>query len=895
MGDLETLTELLLSGSITADQFTRFSNGAPLPPQYVATHIDKSQVAMGRGAKAVGPHGKLIEQKFYADPDAEQAKAEQARDAYLIGLSRYCNSLSLDTLGQTSHDEKRLGLDAVYIGLNTITQIELTEEEKESGKYGRNAKQRPLTALEAAEQTKRLVLLGGPGSGKSSFVRQLVIHEARQMRQDNPQARFPLLMTLRDLATLLPEVADPDQLTQQDKDNLIGAIKKQWTADLDQFGGGDFATNGLDAELENGRVLLVFDGLDEVAEERRHLVWLAIHTFLHDRGDQTANIDQIIVTCRTRSYTADSKLNNFTDHTLAHFTREQIGTFVDRWYTAQVTLGRFTPEQAKQKIADLQPAATADRRMIELSQNPLLLTTMAVIHQQEARLPKERVRLYKKAVDILLHRWQVARGIPISDELKAVLDDDKVIRPLLERLAYDLHQKQESHKDARLTFGETLHLLEQPNYLGDIALARQFLTYIDLRAGLLVGQGGSQTDKSKPPQYEFPHRTFQEYLAGCYLMDAGSATPILKLLREKAETQDYWRVPVQLAFEELYFNRRGRGLLSEIAHKLFFRKTTTERAQLWSAYIAKILGVEQIAEDLEIQEIDTDYSAVLQDKLGEIIINGQSALSVSERADVGRLINLVTDPREGVGVDARGVPDIVWSKSIPAGIYTIGGDKNAFRSFDSKEVAIQNDYALSIYPVTYRQFQAFLDDDGLTADQWWDGINDKYRKIGSQYFVYDNHPRDNVSWYQATAFCRWLSHKLGYDVRLPHEYEWEVAGRYSDGRFFPWGDQFDQTLANTNEGNVGSTTGVGLYPNGRHHYLGLYDMSGNVWEWCQNKYKKVENIEIDTTDDSRVLRGGSWYLNQGNARAAYRDGSFPDFRSFDLGFRVCRASPPISS
>ena len=128
------------------------------------------------------------------------------------------------------------------------------------------------------------------------------------------------------------------------------------------------------------------------------------------------------------------------------------------------------------------------------------------------------------------------------------------------------------------------------------------------------------------------------------------------------------------------------------------------------------------------------------------------------------------------------------------------------------------------------------------------------------------------------------------DIRLPHEVEWEVAARWPDGRFYPWGNTFDSHKANTREAGISLTTAVGLYPSGRNEALELYDLSGNVWEWCRNRYNKPESDlatdEVDISSNSRVLRGGSWFSFQADARAASRDNLDPDFRYVGYGFRV---------
>jgi formylglycine-generating enzyme required for sulfatase activity len=209
--------------------------------------------------------------------------------------------------------------------------------------------------------------------------------------------------------------------------------------------------------------------------------------------------------------------------------------------------------------------------------------------------------------------------------------------------------------------------------------------------------------------------------------------------------------------------------------------------------------------------------------------------------------------------------------------------------------------------VTYAQFQVFLDDpEGFNSDEWWQDMmpNQQKQPIGAQEFEYENHPCENVSWYQAVAFCRWANtryHENGllpedWQIRLPTEYEWEAAARYPDGRKYPWGNHFMPNRANINEifSNVGPhylgrTSAVGIYPEGRNSVNDLHDMSGNVSEWCFNDYNDPADIRI-SAHNSHVLRGGSWYDSRHDARSASRRLYFGMDKT---GFRPCAA--PISS
>jgi len=134
---------------------------------------------------------------------------------------------------------------------------------------------------------------------------------------------------------------------------------------------------------------------------------------------------------------------------------------------------------------------------------------------------------------------------------------------------------------------------------------------------------------------------------------------------------------------------------------------------------------------------------------------------------------------------------------------------------------------------------------------------------------YPNRPVVGVSWFEAAAYSAWAG------SRLPAEAEWEKAARGTEGRKFPWGNEPADPSRLNSDGNVGRPTPVGLYPAGATP-SGIYDMAGNVWEWCCD----VVNEPV------RVVRGGSWNFGSGYARSAYRSGYHPDSRNNGFGFRV---------
>jgi formylglycine-generating enzyme required for sulfatase activity len=266
------------------------------------------------------------------------------------------------------------------------------------------------------------------------------------------------------------------------------------------------------------------------------------------------------------------------------------------------------------------------------------------------------------------------------------------------------------------------------------------------------------------------------------------------------------------------------------------------------------------------------------------------------RALIGERLDALGDPRSGVGVGRDGTPDIAWCP-VPGGEVVIevarrllGGKKPLRRPVAS--------FRIARYPVTVAQYRAFLTaDDGWGDSRWW--ADDLYRDPeGNTYDVgrQGNLPALCVSWFDAVAYGRWLSQRLGLAIRLPDEWEWQRAaiGRLS-ANGFPWGPDWDPKAepdrANTFESRLGATTAVGMYPAGAS-LVGALDMAGTVWEWCLNKHDSPQATVSRRDDlDRRVVRGGSWGYYRDYAHSAARYWHLPYGRNVFVGFRVLCASP----
>ena len=257
------------------------------------------------------------------------------------------------------------------------------------------------------------------------------------------------------------------------------------------------------------------------------------------------------------------------------------------------------------------------------------------------------------------------------------------------------------------------------------------------------------------------------------------------------------------------------------------------------------------------------------------------------------------DTRKGVGLRPDGLPDFDWVK--------IAGGKFIYQDGEERDEGL---FYMARYLVTFKHFQAFIADGGYENDVWWEGLAKRETKAGDQAFKFDNHPRENVSWYDAVAFCRWMTAKTkdkpallpaglsggGWQISLPTEWQWEKAARGADEREYPWGNGYKSGYANVDEVERGvgpyylrQTTAVGMYPQGASPD-GVLDMSGNVWEWCLNEYSDPENINL-AGNASRVLRGGWWSHTYDGARAAYRFAYTPDNRRHKWRVSGCGGCP----
>jgi formylglycine-generating enzyme required for sulfatase activity len=373
----------------------------------------------------------------------------------------------------------------------------------------------------------------------------------------------------------------------------------------------------------------------------------------------------------------------------------------------------------------------------------------------------------------------------------------------------------------------------------------------------------------------------------------------------------HWREVLTFAARQA---KAGRGVPSAdaLVHSLSVEEWSKENRAGKTDWRTAVLAGEQLLEiGLAAVNVREEHRAVRRRVAGWIgALLAKGALPVSERAKAGIVLGRLGDERPGVGVK-NGVPSIDWI-SIPPGPFKMGEGEE---EHDCQ--VITKPFAISRYPVTVAQYQAFVDTGGYSDQRFWTAAGWKWKQSekisgpedSDPVFQTPNHPRVGVGWFEALAFCRWLAEQMKMPVNFPSEAEWERAARHTDGRVFPWGDEQQgiEQRCNLSQAGLSRTSPVGMFPSG-NAVCGAADMAGNVWEWTRSlwgadwqkasfnyPYRPKDGREdLDASAKIlRGLRGGSWRDSADGARCAYRGWVNPGGRARSVGFRVV-ASPSFA-
>ncbi len=745
---------------------------------------------------------------------------------------------------------------------------------------GRDTPTQPFVdAVTEIPRLRRAVLLGEPGGGKTTILWKLVDKLAEAARHDHA-APLPLLIPL-------------GFWTRADQ-----PLREFIAAELEeQLPGLGAALDGL---LAAQRAALLLDGLNELPVGQRAAKYPQVKRFIEAHPAPLA-----VVSCRQEDY-AELELG-FDRIVIKPLDALQIREFAGRYLGAErgeSLFWKLAGEEARQHLARFTQAfagklAEPERvfwveaqlpdglrwgwsedkdsnwywerwlslretpsSLMLLACNPYMLWMLTRVFDKRGELPVNRGALFREFVAELLARE--------SEHEEISADDQTLLIGKLAEVAYAMQI--------------------QPAAAG---MAATVLPVDEVRQrldGRLLRLASSASLLSLGEQVRFTHQLLQEYFAAQFMDNERRAG------RLKADAlwppgrwwqRNNWEVAASLL----------AGLYSNDCTEVFN----------WLAAANPEIAVQALERSGAVLAEATRAAtlAALRDQWLPRLDNPDLEPAAQARAAIGRALGQFgLDNRPGVGLRADGWPDIAWVE-IPGGEFQYGAAKVEYAA-KPQRLTLPT-FWISRYPVTYAQFQSFVTDpEGYDDPRWWAGLkaDDDDRRIDEPRFKFDNHPRDTVNWYQALAFCRWLSWRWGggYDLkkidewkaRLPTEFEWEKAARGTDGRVYPYGNEFKAELGNTHQTGIGQTSAVGIFSNGASPD-GVEEMSGNVWEWCLSDYAKPQleaRKEKLGNENNRVLRGGSWFYDFDYARAVIRDFNSPGSRNVSTGFRLAVVCPP---
>ncbi|MCB0054813.1 MAG: SUMF1/EgtB/PvdO family nonheme iron enzyme, partial [Caldilinea sp.] len=832
----------LQAGLSDADK-TWFERSMRQALQQVDSRVTLNVVVHGGQHVAAGQYVTQVINYYGAQADA--GELERYVRQYLAWVQETYGRVTLRGVRRGGSQLIELSLDEVYVPLTARMGAQLEDADAWPGtpargrtpqRRGGDVERLPLDQLLAFDT--RLVVTGGPGCGKTTVLQHVAWALASAIDAGDPAlARDRVGLKVGDddalpLPIFIPLSAYARHSRRHEGDgDPHNRTLATFIADylIERNCAPGLPRDFFARLLNSGRgVILLLDGLDEVPDEaERAQVRQAIESLLAGKPKLRA-----VVTCRVAAYKGRTALGaDFREVRVEPLADEHIKALVTRAYDCYFALDSA---QALDKRSELlagiaqleqQRRARLGAAAPQLVDSPLMVRLLLIVHLNERRLPQHRAELYQKAVDNLLYP-EYSLDEMAAEHLRGLVGGShEMHRDMVQHIAYAMHgqgeeQGREIDEDALRRV-----LAEEPTFVPHID---ELIRHTRLRGALLEERLGS---------YRFVHLAFQEFLAARYLAEVmRTEQDIAQFLVDHAIGDPWWREPALLTagYLSLTSRRTADRLLRLLAvwegHAAGNHSPADVR--LAAAELAGTACLEWLGDEAALREQVTAQLTTLFTNRG---IMEQAAPPVKLLA--GDALGRLGDPRPGVGVK-HGLPDIAWIK-IPE---FDPQDRREFIYQEGKHPGLP-DFWMAKYPITYAQFQCFVDaQDGYRNKRWWRGLAQDYSGRAASRFEQnwpiDNRPREMVTWYEAVAFCRWLSAMLQehpdllppaaelwqinrWQVRLPDEREWEKAARGWDGRQYPWGQNYENGRANVDETErkegpyyLRETSPVGMYPHG---------------------------------------------------------------------------------
>jgi formylglycine-generating enzyme required for sulfatase activity len=704
----------------------------------------------------------------------------------------------------------------------------------ESLKKGKkiDEERKPDDIEEIISESDYLIIEGQAGSGKTTLLKHiaycLAIGKNAECKIKGSDNQLPLLIQLKDLNEFFNALPK----SSKNGSDAIDIIEWYIVNKLNGF----LTVDIVKKYIEDKKTIILLDGLDELLPDFRDAV---VNSFA-DLGIKYKG-NKIIFTSRPHGVEG-AAIKRFGDRHIKILSLEtdQVNLFINKWfkylYPGEKGIGRKNAEVMIGEIR-VHPAIN------QLVHNPLMLTAICILYHDEKELPGQRAELYKKFIDNMLYRR---------------FPDSEKVYTFLKKFAFTVNSSRVRGRDKSLCIEALSGVYiqkEDENKEDYYKRLAQTFDDIEAKCGLLKLEGG---------EFLFWHLSFQEFLTALYIVDnSRDYSEAIKLYWG----DDWYKEVIELYIGYLSIDNKtwANGIVSDTlnaADKSPFKK--------WLLAAESLVDMNRDRRELEVEE-----------KAKQRLLN---------------IIETENDPK----ILFQAGENLGWLGDIRNLEGFIPVESGKYNLEELEEVDIKP-FEIGQYPITNIWYSRFVKEGGYTNEVYWCEEGKKWLKNEGQkqprYWDYHrwkcpNLPVVGVCWYEADAFCRWLTLTLkdGHIYRLPTEQEWQAAAG-KEGRKYPWGEKWDKNRCNNGETGIGKTSPVGIFEKGRTPEK-VYDLSGNVWEWTstvyKNKQKKVDFNLGAVFEEGPVIRGGFWYYSSETCRCAIRTFFNPDNRALIIGFRCAR-------
>lgn len=728
------------------------------------------------------------------------------------------------------------------------------------GKDSRRASLRALldASIEASTSgvMPRWLILGDPGAGKTTLARNLV----RRFAED-PMAPLPIFTSVARLAKsgddLATFAASDVPLDDASRAALVKAIGSRLE--------------------ERANVFVFLDGFDEVPGELRKRAWETIGS-VETRHPSAV----LVVLSRTVAFERKTVWPGFQTARVAALDAQRQHDLATRLV-------------GKDVATDIVAAITAHTRIGEFARNPLLLTLLAFVARdarEEGRaIPADGARLFGAATSLLLGRG-------FSLEPRAV-KDQTAARQILQALSHALHRmggetwsktelsdlvwKVRQGKVEDVPDADDLNFRLKETWDGNDA----FFDDVAFNAGVIGPHDGAHE------KWRYLHRSIREFLVAERLRElpAGRGDALVDAWLAKAKSKPGPEVAEWAEVFQLYLtltNASAERMKQLIDVSAAVGGRAVRGAEHLKADERVELALRSLAADASGRDLLLAAKSHPEpDVAAKLLMEGVTkSTSVDDLSRIHwALEQIARRPDRAAFFEACGRPLAAAPRlafePIRAGRFEMGSDEREPQSYPSERphhpVALVA-FDLATTPITAEQYRGFAAP----------GREQARTKGGRSATGDAKLPATDVSWWEARLFCAWIG------ARLPSEAEWEYACRAGTTTAY-WSGRKEKDLARVGwyDGNSGGR----VHPVGEKpaNPWGLFDVHGNVWEWCEDEWHP--NYEGAPSDGSawlngggdRVIRGGSYLFPARDARSAYRSRIDPGFRSVLLGFRPARS------